>query len=134
VNSNHKLRIWLLRYTPNPLLDASITIAVLVQEDGTGKFSAVRFIADWDSILAFDPFADLEFLDKLKNYIEESWTDSNQRQRILHQMEDTFSNTLQITHSAVVTNEIEPEIERIVDLNLRRAAYSELGVRHECIS
>src|SRR5579864_184329 len=115
---NHRLKVWLLKYVPDPSMDTCATMAVLVEEDGTGTFANAQFIKDWDKIVTLDPMADIEFLEEVKDEVEDAWGSPEERHSLIRILTDSLSNTLQIAESPVATDDIQIEVDRLVKFNL----------------
>jgi len=112
----------LLRYVPDAVKDEFVNVGVLLYESG-GGFADVRFTRDWKRVQCLDPEVDIEMLEGLEQEIKERMLEGTSSQEwLLHRMEDTFSNAIQLTPAkAVLADSPQEEIGRLAEMYLERA-------------
>lgn len=94
-----QLEFFLLRYVPNVAREEFVNIGLVMTEggeDGRG-FAGVHFTADWRRARCLDPNIDVEMLEALGREMERRLKDIQQRALLLHEMMDSYSNTLQLS-------------------------------------
>jgi Protein of unknown function (DUF3037) len=89
-----KVKVFLVSYLPHALKDERVDIAVVMIGDG---FADVRVAHDWQRVLALDPGADIELLTALMFEIQDKLRMPGQREEMLHKMEDSWSNAVQLS-------------------------------------
>jgi hypothetical protein len=88
---------FLLRYAPDALREEFVNIGVVLLEANSG-FADVRLTHDWRRVRCLDPGADIEMLQAMEAELRERLHDANGgRERILHVLQHSFSNTVQVT-------------------------------------
>jgi hypothetical protein len=90
----------LLHYVPNVADDESIPIAALliVSNDEEGGSCDLWLDEDWQSkVRLLDPYADLVMLEALFTEIRDRLSSEGHSSEMLHCLEDSFSNTIQIS-------------------------------------
>jgi hypothetical protein len=94
-----QLDFFLLRYVPNVVREEFVNIGLVMTESGGdgGGFAGVHFTADWRRARCLDPNIDVEMLEALGRDIERRLKDMNQQALLLHEMMDSYSNTLQLS-------------------------------------
>jgi len=101
----------LLHYVPNVLSDKSISIAAIFVSSGdleTGACSMV-YAPDWHTrVRVLDPNADLEMLEALLSDIRDRLLSPSGRSNMIHQLEDTFSNVIQVSQKRECTLATSP--------------------------
>lgn len=98
-----------------------INIGVLVVEkmEGLILFADARFNCDQTRILAFDPQADVEMLQAISKDIQGKLSDEQEREFLVHMMEDSFSNSIQFSdRKTLQTTDPAAEVERLTRLYL----------------
>lgn len=111
VTDRHRLGFFLIRYVPHPLRDESVNIAVVMVGDG---FADVRFVRDWQRVLALDPGADIGLMKGLAREIRDKLHAGEQREQMLLVMEDSFSNAIQLSpRKGCLTEDPAIEIEAL---------------------
>ena len=125
---------FLLRYVPDAVKDEFVNIGlVLLQRSAKGtEFAEVRFTQDWRRVRCLDPGADLEVLQAMEAQIREELAEPRARAEMLRRLEDSLSNTLQVSVSkGCLTADPAQEIEALARMYLetpkRRAARVEAG-------
>jgi hypothetical protein len=94
-----QLEFFLLRYVPDVAREEFVNIGLVMTEIGGdgGGFAGVHFTADWRRARCLDPNVDVEMLEALGRDMERRLTDVQQRALLLHEMMDSYSNTLQLS-------------------------------------
>lgn len=95
-----KLEYFLLRYLPTVTGLESVPIAaIFLDPSGTENgICTMRFSANWQkSVLILDPDGDLEILEALLSEIRDRLLRPSERSEILRQLEDSFSNVVQVS-------------------------------------
>ncbi len=125
---------FLLRYVPDAVKDEFVNIGlVLLQRNTKGtEFADVRFTRDWRRVRCLDPGADVEVLQAMEAQIRSELAEPRQRAEMLRRLEDSLSNTLQISVSkgclmADPAQEIETLARMYLEAPRRRAAKAEAG-------
>jgi hypothetical protein len=120
--NDDKFDLMLLRYVPDAVKQEFVNIGVLLmQSDGAWKgFAEVRLTRDWRRVRCLDPAADVEMLEameaEIRTRLKEGGAD---RERILHLLRDSFSNTVQVTApTACLTDSPEDELQRLTEIYL----------------
>ncbi len=94
-----QLEFFLLRYVPDAAREEFVNIGLVMTESGGdgGGFAGVHFTADWRRARCLDPNIDVEMLEALGREMKRRLEDVQQRALLLHEMMDSYSNTLQIS-------------------------------------
>jgi hypothetical protein len=104
-----KLEFFLVRYIPNALRDEFINIALVMVGGGVAE---VRFVRDWQRVLALDPDADIGLLKGLMGELRDGLRTGSQQDEILLMMETSFSNAIQLSpRQGCLTDDLTTEIE-----------------------
>ncbi|MGH9511915.1 MAG: DUF3037 domain-containing protein [Terriglobales bacterium] len=112
-----QLDLFLLRYVTNAVRGEFVNIGLIMIEDDPVGFADARFVPDWRAVERVDPEADIEMLQTMKRYILEQMRDPAARQLMLKKMEDSFSNSIQISpKSGCVTEDPAKTIEDLASL------------------
>jgi Protein of unknown function (DUF3037) len=122
-----QLEFFLLRYVLDAVKDEFVNIGVVLLN---GEGSEVRFTRDWRRVRCLDPAADIEMLEALEAEVRARLAEGGEnRERILHVLSDSLSNTVQCSPvRGVLTEAPEQEIGRLAQMYLeskRRAAMRE---------
>jgi hypothetical protein len=114
----------LVRYVPDTVKDEFINIGVVVLSDAEG-FADLRFTRDWRRVRCLDPAADLEMLQAIEAELRERLRAGGaDRQRILHLLNDSFANAVQVSSpKALLTDAPEQELTRLAQLYLESARH-----------
>ncbi|MGC1434330.1 MAG: DUF3037 domain-containing protein [Terriglobales bacterium] len=94
-----QLEFYLLRYVPYVVSGDSVSIGVLLVEprlDGFG-FADVGMTSDWRRVYCLDRQVDIEVLQGLETYIRMQLHHSQDVGLLLHKLEDSFSNLVQMS-------------------------------------
>jgi hypothetical protein len=99
VADRRQFEFFLLRYVPNAVKEEFVNIGLVMTESGGdgGGFAEVHFTADWRRARCLDPNIDVEMLEALGREMERRLKDVQQRALLLHEMMDSYSNTLQLS-------------------------------------
>jgi hypothetical protein len=99
MGDRRQLEFFLLRYVPNVAREEFVNIGLVMTEGGGdgGGFAGVHFTADWRRARCLDPNIDVEMLEALGREMERRLKDVQQRALLLHEMMDSYSNTLQLS-------------------------------------
>src|SRR5437868_3002985 len=112
---------FLLRYVPDAVKDEFVNIGLVLvqpQANGSGAYADVRFTRDWRRVRCLDADADLEMLQALEADIR-SQLGGGDREALLHRLEDSFSNIVQISDpKACLAADPKQEIESLAKLYL----------------
>ena len=112
---------FLLRYVPDAVKDEFINIGlVLLHRNTKGtEFADVRFTRDWRRVRCQDPEADVEVLQAMESQIRQELGEPRERAAMLKRLEDSLSNTLQISVSkGCLTADPAQEIEALARMYL----------------
>jgi len=125
---------FLLRYVPDAVRDEFVNVGVVVFDQASG-WADVQFTRDWRRVRCLDPEVDVEMLEGMEREIRERLSEgAESRDWLLHRMQDTFSNALQLTPAkAVLTESPQAEIGRLAEIYLerRRRAVREASGRQQ---
>jgi hypothetical protein len=112
-----RCEFFLLRYVPDAVKDEFVNIGVVLVE--AGGFAGVRFTRDWLRVRCLDPAADIETLEALEAEIRQRLADGQDRERLLHLLQDSFSNMVQLSPSkACLAESAEAEIGKLAEMYL----------------
>jgi hypothetical protein len=114
----------LVRYVPDAVKDEFVNIGVVVLSDAEG-FADLRFTRDWRRVRCLDPSADVEMLQAMEAELRERLRAGGaDRQRILHLLNDSFANAVQVSSpKALLTDAPEQELSRLAELYLESARH-----------
>ena len=120
---------FLLRYAADAVREEFVNIGVILLQEraAAGPFAGVRFTRDWRRVRCVDPAADIEMLEAVEAEIEERLREGGQdRERILHLLRDSFSNTLQLSPvKGCLTESPEQELGRLAEMYLQSTRRAE---------
>jgi hypothetical protein len=111
----------LIRYVPSVVRGEFITIGVILFDPVSlaQGFCDACFITDWQRIESFDPDADLDMLQAIASDIQGRVRSPTHRVRFLEMMEDSFSNSIQLSpRSRCITEDPMSAIEVLARLCL----------------
>jgi len=89
-----------LRYVPNVLSDIGVNLAAIFVDSVNPEngICTMAFAPDWESrVCSLDPDADIGMLVSLLKEIRERLLVKSESSAMIHQMEDSFSNVIQIS-------------------------------------
>lgn len=112
-----RCEFFLLRYAPDALREEFVNIGVVLLQ-AEGRFADVRLTHDWRRVRCLDPAADLEMLQAMEAELRERLRDADGgRERILHVLQHSFSNTVRVTNpKGCETDSPELEIGRLSEI------------------
>jgi hypothetical protein len=90
----------LLRYVPNVTGREGVSIAAILIDvsDPDKEVCAITFAPNWqERVRLFDPASDLEMMAAIVNEIRDRMLSPTDNGGMLHQLEDSFSNVIQIS-------------------------------------
>lgn len=102
-----------LQYAPNPLDDAVFNIGVILFDphEFRNGFCDIAYFPNWQSKVAeLDPQADIDTLELTIRDIEQRLRNTETRQEMLRQIEDSFSNTIRAS-PPMTRNTLDPQRE-----------------------
>jgi len=128
----------LMRYVPDPFKNEFVNIGVLLLGRDS-EFADVRFTRDWARVRCADPQADIDILESLESDIRQQLQSSSEsRKQIVYRLQDTLSNTLQLSEpSALLSESPTQDLERLAQTYLERAKPQReprLGARQRIVS
>jgi hypothetical protein len=110
----------ILRYVPDAVKDEFVNIGVLLL-GAQSDFAGVRFTRDWMRVRCLDAQADIEVLQSLESDLKRQLESGAASRDVIARLEDTLSNTLQITRpKALLTESPEKELETLATYYLER--------------
>ncbi len=129
---------YLLRYVPDAVKDEFVNLGVVLLETGTDEnvFTDVRFTRDWRRVRCLDPEADVELLESFEGEMRRMLQSRaaevinyrapmSRREWLLKLLEDSLSNTLQITTAkAVLTESPQEELGKLAQAYLESQAHA----------
>ena len=122
--AKRQLEFFLLRYVPNAVRNEFVNIGVVMVEGGAhgDGFADVRFTRDWRRVRWLDPQADVDMLEALERDIRKRLASSEERAILLRQMEDSFSNSIQLSPTErCLAEDPVAEIEAVASIYLEAA-------------
>lgn len=120
----------LVRYVPNAIRGESVNLGLVLFDHETNGYE-VRFTRDSRSLRRLDPDADVELLEAVEREVRERLNDGgDDRKRILHLLQDSFSNAVQVSApKAVLTEAPAREMDRLEEMYLKRIRRTARGAR-----
>jgi hypothetical protein len=100
MNVARNVEYCVLDYVPNIVRDKSVSIAAIFmdtsdEENGT---CTMTLASDWETqVRLLDPDADLEMVAALLTEIQERLVSPARPSEVIHQLEDSFSNIIQVS-------------------------------------
>jgi hypothetical protein len=121
VNERKRCEFFLIRYVPDSVRNEFINIGVLLREasGGLGQGPMLRFTRDWGRVRSLDPDVDTAMLEALEGELRGRLMESTEAgtKSVLELIEDSFSNTLQITESkGCLAESMIAEIESLMGM------------------
>ena len=115
MNERLQCEFFLMRYAPDQVKNEFVNIGVLLREAGRPESMLVRFTKDWARVRCIDPDADISGLETLESEIRRRLLEDGQP--IMKTIQDSFSQTLQITPSQACLAESMPaEMDQLMQL------------------
>lgn len=110
---------FVIRYVPDVVKGEFVNIGVLLREAlGTGPRAQVRFTRDWSRVRCMDADADIGLLEALEQEIDQrlrTATSPRDPKTVMEVMEDTLSNSLQMTEAkATLAENMATEMELLL--------------------
>jgi hypothetical protein len=100
---------FLIRYVPDPVKGEFTNIGVLLREAGRDETARVRFTRDWTRVRCLDADADIGLLEALEGEIDRRLRlGAADPKPVLAMIEDTFSNSIQLTDARASLAETVP--------------------------
>jgi hypothetical protein len=102
----------LLRYVPNVTGDEGVSIAAIVIDPSNLEqgLCTMSIATDWKTrVQVLDPHSDLEMLGALLTEVRERLLSGRERCGMLHQLEDSFSNVVQVSQTRKRVVALSPE-------------------------
>ena len=109
---------FLIRYVPDAVKGEYTNIGVLLREAGRDESARVRFTRDWTRVRCMDADADIGLLEALEGEIDTRLRlGSADSKPVVAVIEDTFSNSIQMTESrACLAENMVTELELLMRL------------------
>jgi len=113
-----KCEFFLIRYVPDTVKNEFVNIGVLLREAGRAESAQVRFTRDWSRVRCIDPDADTAMLEAMEAEISKRLKlGENDFKPIVQIMEETLSNSLQITEArGCLAESLSAEMEQLMRL------------------
>src|SRR5271163_3984794 len=87
----------LVRYVPNVIKGESVNLGLVLFDRDASRYE-VRFTRDLRSLRCLDPDTDVEMLEAIEREVRERLGEGGEnRERILHLLQDSFSNAVQVS-------------------------------------
>jgi hypothetical protein len=109
---------FLIRYVPDAVKGEYTNIGVLLREAGREQSTHVRFTRDWSRVRSMDADADIQLLEALESEIDERLRQgATDNKPIIGVMQDTFSNSIQMTEArACLAESVTAEMDLLMRL------------------
>jgi hypothetical protein len=109
---------FLIRYVPDVVKGEFTNIGVLLREAGREESAVVRFTRDWARVRCMDADADIGLLESLESEIAERLRlGVADTKPVMQVLEDTLSNSLQITEArAALAESVPAELEQLMQM------------------
>ena len=109
---------FLIRYVPDVVKGEFTNIGVLLREAGRHDGAVVRFTRDWSRVRCMDADADIGLLDGLEAEIAARVRmEATDLKPVMTVLEDTLSNSLQITQArACLAESVPAELEQLMKM------------------
>jgi len=109
----------LVRYVPDVVKGEFTNIGVVLRAAGSDGAAQVRFTRDWSRVRCMDPEADLALLESLETemaaLLERSRTETDAAKPLLAVLEDSLSNSLQLTEMrGTLAESLPAEMEQLL--------------------
>lgn len=123
--ARRQCEFFVIRYVPDVVKDEFVNVAVVLYagEAGSAKaFADVRLTRDWKRVRCLDPDADTDALEALEQMVRARLEEGEAgREWLLKRMDDSFSNTIQVTPvKAVLAESPAAELEKLAEMYLER--------------
>jgi hypothetical protein len=112
-----QLEFFLLRYVPDAVKDEFVNIGVVLLGDGHAD---LRFTRDYSRVKCIDPAADIELLAVIETELRRQLqAGGDARALILKKLDDSFSNTIQLSGTkAVLAEDAQAELDALAKMYL----------------
>jgi hypothetical protein len=112
---------FLIRYVPDVVKGEFANIGVLLREAGQDDSAVVRFTRDWSRVRCMDAEVDVGLLEALEGEIgarlNRSGKDAPGIKPVMEILEDTFSNSVQVTEvRACLAESLPAELEQLMKM------------------
>jgi hypothetical protein len=117
MSNDKQLEFFLLRYVPDAVKDEFVNIGVVLLGDGHAD---VRFTRDFSRVKCIDPAADIELLASIEAEVRRQLhAGGDSRAAILKKLDDSFSNTIQLSGTkAVLAEDAQAELDALAKMYL----------------
>lgn len=118
LNGRKQCEFFLVRYVPDAVKNEFVNIGVLLREAGRPEQTEVSFTHDWQRVRCVDPDADTAMLEALEGELRRRLRENAEgMQPVMKVIEDSFSNTLQVTEAkACLAESLPAELEQLMRL------------------
>lgn len=134
MSERRECEFFLIRYVPDAVRNEFVNIGVLLREAQGGQGPMLRFTRDWVRVRCVDPDVDVAMLEALEGELRGRLGEHAQAdvKPVLALIEDSFSNTLQITEAkACLAESMIAEMESLmrvyVDVRKRQGVSKRTG-------
>jgi hypothetical protein len=126
--NDKQFEFFLLRYGPDAVKDEFVNIGVVLLGDGTAD---LRFTHDFSRVKCLDPAADIELLASIEAELRQQLqAGGDSRALILKKLDDSFSNTIQLSGTkAVLAEDAQTELDALAKMYLETRRVSEASIR-----
>jgi hypothetical protein len=122
---------FLIRYVPDVVKGEFTNIGVLLREAGAAstESTVVRFTRDWSRVRCMDADADIALLEALEGEIGERLRlGAADTKPVMQVLEDTLSNSVQITEArAALAESVPAELEQLMRKRIAASLYTRPG-------
>ena len=127
--TRHQCEFLLLKYVPDPVRNEFVHVGVILREMGgdgvtgggaAGSVIAVKFTSDWRRVRCLDPDADVGMLEGLESELRRRFEaersgDEARSRGLMHVLEDSFSNSVQVTRAkAYLAESVDAGVEELM--------------------
>ena len=127
--TRHQCEFLLLKYVPDPVRNEFVHVGVILREMGgdgrsgagaSGSVIAVKFTSDWRRVRCLDPDADVGMLEGLESELRRRFEaersgDEARGRGLMHVLEDSFSNSVQVTRAkAYLAESVDAGVEELM--------------------
>ena len=122
--SRHQCEFLLLKYVPDPVRNEFVHVGVILREMGEdgrpGAVASVKFTSDWRRVRCLDPDADVGMLEGLESELRRRFEAERSgeeigRRGLMHVLEDSFSNSVQVTRAkAYLAESVDAGVEELM--------------------
>jgi hypothetical protein len=123
MDDKRQIEFFLLRYVPNVAREEFVNVGLVMTETGGdgGGFAGIHFTTDWRRARCLDPSIDVEMLEALGREMTERLRDVQHGSLLMHELMDSYSNTLQLSpiRRSVAENpaeELKDLVQKLVEI------------------